>query len=55
MERAAQKEIAPAWRLLDTGYQNGALNMGIDEAILLAHAAGTVPPTFAFTAGSPGP
>ena len=51
--QAAQKEIAPAWRLLDTGYQNGALNMGIDEAILLAHAAGTVPPTLRFYGWQP--
>jgi hypothetical protein len=38
--QAAQKAAAPAWRLLDTGYRSGALNMGIDEAILLAQAAG---------------
>lgn len=36
------------WRLLDTGYASAARNMAIDEAILLAHAAGEVPPTLRF-------
>ena len=33
------------WRLIDTGKLPGALNMGIDEAILQAAQAGSVPPT----------
>jgi len=36
------------WRLLDTGYADGATNMAIDEAILLAVAEGQAPPTLRF-------
>lgn len=36
------------WRLIDTGAQNGALNMAIDEAILEVHAKGLTPPTLRF-------
>ncbi len=38
----------PRWRLLDTGYADGASNMAVDEAIQLLHAAGQVPPTIRF-------
>lgn len=34
------------WRLLETGEQNGALNMAIDEALLLGVASASSPPTF---------
>lgn len=33
------------WRLLITGYHDGAMNMAIDEAITLSMADGLVPPT----------
>ncbi|MBI4320938.1 MAG: lipoate--protein ligase family protein [Chloroflexi bacterium] len=33
------------WRLLETGRQDGATNMAVDEAILLAVAQAKVPPT----------
>ena len=36
------------WRLLDTGILPGALNMGIDQALLEMHAAGESPPTLRF-------
>ncbi len=36
------------WRLLLDGAATGAWNMAVDEAILLAHAAGQVPPTLRF-------
>lgn len=41
------------WRIVDTGIQNGAMNMAIDEAILTAHAEGKVPPTLRFYGWSP--
>ena len=34
------------WRLLNSGYQTGAFNMALDQAILESVAAGMVPPTF---------
>ncbi len=34
-----------AWRILDTGFRDGASNMGVDEALLLGVIAGTIPPT----------
>src|SRR5579864_965576 len=37
-------EIAP-YRFINTGIQEAALNMAIDEAILLHHLRGEVPPT----------
>jgi lipoate-protein ligase A len=36
------------WRFLDTGFLSGAWNMAIDEAMMLAHAQGLVPPTLRF-------
>jgi lipoate-protein ligase A len=33
------------WRFLDTGAGNAAMNMALDEALLLTHEAGTTPPT----------
>jgi len=36
------------WRLLDTGWADGATNMAIDEAIMLAVAAGKAPSTLRF-------
>ena len=41
------------WRVLDTGINDAALNMAIDEAILLAHSAGDVPPTLRFYGWKP--
>jgi lipoate-protein ligase A len=41
------------WRLLDTGWSDGATNMAIDEAILLGVAAGTSPPTLRFYGWQP--
>jgi lipoate-protein ligase A len=43
-DQASQYEPA-VWRLVDTGHQDGATNMAIDEAIMEAVAAGTSPPT----------
>ena len=34
-----------SWRFIDSGINNGYLNMAIDEAILTAHLHGHVPPT----------
>lgn len=36
------------WRVLNTGIADAAANMAVDEAILLEHAAGRVPPTLRF-------
>ncbi|MEW5933385.1 MAG: biotin/lipoate A/B protein ligase family protein, partial [Bacillota bacterium] len=36
------------WRLIRDGYHDGATNMAVDEAIMLAHARGEVPPTLRF-------
>lgn len=33
------------WRIIDTGYASGYRNMAVDEAIMLEHARGNVPPT----------
>ena len=33
------------WRFLDTGAGNAAMNMALDEALLLTHETGTTPPT----------
>jgi lipoate-protein ligase A len=41
------------WRLLDTGWSDGATNMAMDEATMLAVAAGKVPPTLRFYGWSP--
>lgn len=42
-----------AWRLVDIGYASGPRNMAIDEAILLAHSRGEVPPTLRFYGWQP--
>lgn len=41
------------WRVLDTGINDAALNMAIDEAIMLAHSEGEVPPTLRFYGWKP--
>ncbi len=41
------------WRLIKSGIQNGAMNMAIDEAILIAHSEGKVPPTLRFYGWNP--
>ncbi|MCG0239728.1 MAG: lipoate--protein ligase family protein [Firmicutes bacterium] len=41
------------WRLVDTGFASGPRNMAIDEAILLAHSRGEVPPTLRFYGWEP--
>lgn len=41
------------WRVLDTGRAGAAANMAIDEAILLAHSRGDVPPTLRFYCWNP--
>ncbi|OYD09997.1 octanoyltransferase [Paludifilum halophilum] len=41
------------WRLLHTGLKNSAENMAIDEAILVAHSEGKVPPTIRFYGWDP--
>jgi lipoate-protein ligase A len=41
------------WRLLDTGLNDGATNMAIDEAILMAVAAGLSSPTVRFYGWQP--
>jgi lipoate-protein ligase A len=37
--------MIPLWRFINSEPASGASNMGLDEAILIAHAAGQVPPT----------
>lgn len=41
------------WRLLNTGFSDGATNMAIDEAIMLAVAEKMTPPTLRFYEWSP--
>jgi lipoyl(octanoyl) transferase len=41
------------WRLLHTPFTSGARNMAIDEAILLANANGSAPPTLRFFGWTP--
>ena len=41
------------WRVLDTGWQDGATNMAIDEAILEGVARGSSPPTLRFYGWQP--
>lgn len=36
------------WRFIETGFNDAATNMAVDEAILLCHSRGTVPPTLRF-------
>jgi len=45
--------VVMEWRFLNTGANTGARNMAIDEAILLAHAQGLVPPTLRFYTWEP--
>ena len=44
---------AVPWRLLHTPFADGPTNMAVDEAILLAVAAGQVPPTLRFFGWEP--
>ena len=41
------------WRLLNTGYRDGATNMALDEAILRGVAEGSSPPTLRFFGWEP--
>lgn len=41
------------WRIINSGINGAATNMAIDEAILLAHSAGQVPPTLRFYGWKP--
>ena len=41
------------WRFLNTGVNTGAMNMAIDEAVLINHAEGLVPPTLRFYTWEP--
>lgn len=41
------------WRIINSGIADAATNMAIDEAILLAHSAGKVPPTLRFYGWQP--
>jgi lipoate-protein ligase A len=41
------------WRLLNTGYSDGAANMAVDEAIMLSVSEGRSPPTLRFYAWEP--
>lgn len=41
------------WRLIKDGYHAGFMNMAIDEAIMIAHRKGLVPPTIRFYQWSP--
>ncbi len=45
--------VSATWRLLETGWQDGASNMAIDEAIMEAVAAGEQPPTLRFYGWQP--
>ncbi|WP_203227730.1 lipoate--protein ligase family protein [Calorimonas adulescens] len=41
------------WRLIDTGYSDGAYNMAVDEALMESVAAGESPPVLRFFGWSP--
>ena len=41
------------WRLIKDSYHTGFINMAIDEAIMIAHREGLVPPTIRFYQWSP--
>lgn len=41
------------WRLLDTGWQDGATNMAIDEALMAGVSSGKSPPTLRFYGWDP--
>ncbi|MDI3256233.1 MAG: biotin/lipoate A/B protein ligase family protein [Kyrpidia sp.] len=43
----------PAWRVLHTGKGSPAYNMAVDEAVLIAHSEGRVPPTLRLYAWNP--
>lgn len=45
------KEVT--WRFIDTGANDAATNMAMDEAILTAHSLGLVPPTIRFYTWQP--
>ena len=51
--RAMTQYSIATWRLLETGWQDGATNMAIDEAILQAVASGHSPPTLRFYGWNP--
>ena len=54
METDAPPAYPPAtWRLLHTPFTTGPMNMAIDEAILLANAGGSAPPTLRFFGWTP--
>lgn len=42
------------WRFIESGANNAAMNMAIDEAILLCHSENLVPPTLRFYTWEPG-
>lgn len=44
---------ATTWRLLDTGWQDGATNMAIDEALMAGVSSGKSPPTLRFYGWDP--
>jgi lipoate-protein ligase A len=52
-KRHCEKERTMKWRVIDTGIAAAATNMAIDEAIMLAHAAGDAPPTLRFYGWEP--
>jgi lipoate-protein ligase A len=41
------------WRVVNSGTASAAMNMAMDEAMLLAHSTGNVPPTIRFYAWQP--
>lgn len=47
------KVTMTTWRCIDTGVNDGAWNMAVDEAILIAHSEGVVPPTIRFYGWNP--
>ena len=49
----AQQHTSTTWRLLDTGFSDGARNMAVDEAIMEACAKKLVPPTLRFYGWKP--
>jgi lipoate-protein ligase A len=54
--RDADNEYKPnkeTWRFIDSHLQDSATNMAIDEAMLLLHSQGKVPPTVRFYGWSP--
>ena len=52
-KRHCEKERTMKWRVVDTGFADAATNMAIDEAMMLAHAAGDAPPTLRFYGWQP--